>query len=38
MYNVENINFIDLGLSKSILWATCNVGTSSPEEEGQFFS
>ena len=29
---------IDLGLSSGILWATCNIGASSPSEIGDFFA
>ena len=30
--------YVDLGLSSGILWATCNVGASSPEGYGDFFA
>ena len=29
--------FVDLGLPSGTLWATCNVGATSPEESGDFF-
>ena len=29
--------YVDLGLPSGTLWATCNVGASSPEEFGDFF-
>ncbi len=29
---------IDLGLPSGTLWATCNIGASSPEEYGDYFS
>ena len=29
---------VDLGLPSGTLWATCNVGASSPEEYGDFFA
>ena len=30
--------FVDLGLPSGTLWATCNVGASSPEEYGDYFA
>ena len=30
--------YVDLGLPSGLLWATCNVGASSPEEYGYYFS
>lgn len=30
--------FVDLGLPSGTLWATCNVGASSPEERGDYFA
>jgi hypothetical protein len=30
--------WVDLGLPSSTLWATCNVGASSPEEYGDYFA
>lgn len=39
---VESVTFIDgyvdLGLPSGTLWATCNVGASSPEEYGDHFA
>lgn len=29
--------FVDLGLPSGVLWATCNVGATKPEESGLFF-
>lgn len=29
--------FVDLGLPSGLLWATCNVGATKPEESGLFF-
>lgn len=29
---------VDLGLSSGILWATCNIGASSPSEIGDYFA
>ena len=42
----ENMNFVsntsyeyvDLGLPSGLLWATCNVGASTPEEYGHYFA
>ena len=30
--------FVDLGLPSGLLWATCNVGASSPEQAGLYFA
>ena len=30
--------WVDLGLPSGTLWATCNIGASSPEEYGDYFS
>lgn len=30
--------FVDLGLLSGLKWATCNIGASSPEEHGDYFS
>jgi hypothetical protein len=30
--------YVDLGLPSGTLWATCNVGASSPEEYGNYFA
>ena len=30
--------FVDLGLPSGILWATCNVGATSPEQAGLYFA
>ena len=30
--------FVDLGLPSGTLWATCNVGASSPEQAGLYFA
>ena len=40
---IESISFkqadyVDLGLPSGTLWATCNVGASSPEDYGDFFA
>ena len=31
-------NWVDLGLPSGLLWATCNVGASTPEEYGDYFA
>ena len=30
--------YVDLGLPSGTLWATCNVGANSPEEDGDYFA
>ena len=30
--------YVDLGLPSGTLWATCNVGATSPEQNGSFFA
>lgn len=30
--------YVDLGLSDGTLWATCNVGANSPDEDGDLFA
>jgi len=35
---VFEYGFVDLGLPSGTLWATCNVGASSPEEYGDYFA
>ena len=30
--------YVDLGLPSGTLWATCNVGASTPEEFGNYFA
>ena len=34
----EEHEWVDLGLPSGTLWATCNVGASSPEECGDYFA
>ena len=34
----EDHDYVDLGLPSGTLWATCNVGASSPEEYGNHFA
>ena len=40
--NVTNTHngheFVDLGLPSGTLWATCNVGATSPEQAGLYFA
>lgn len=39
--NSKTINghqFVDLGLPSGLLWATCNVGASSPTDQGDYFA
>ena len=31
-------DYVDLGLTSGTLWATCNIGASSPEEYGDYFA
>ena len=30
--------YVDLGLPSGLLWATCNIGASSPEDYGNYFA
>ncbi len=34
----KNVQYVDLGLPSGTLWATCNVGATSPEEAGDYFA
>ena len=34
----EGSSYVDLGLPSGTLWATCNIGASSPEDRGDFFA
>ena len=34
----EEHEYVDLGLPSGTLWATCNVGASSPEDYGSYFA
>ena len=36
--NVINAEYIDLGLPSGTLWATCNIGATSPEDYGDYFA
>lgn len=35
---INGHEYVDLGLPSGTLWATCNVGASSPEEYGDYFA
>ncbi len=37
-YSSDTKEAVDLGLPSGTLWATCNVGASSPEEYGDYFA
>ena len=34
----DNHEYVDLGLPSGTLWATCNVGATSPEDMGDYFA
>lgn len=34
----NNHEYVDLGLPSGTLWATCNIGASSPEDYGDYFA
>lgn len=36
--DVQNHNYVDLGLPSGTLWATCNVGAITPECYGNYFA
>ena len=36
--DANGYEYVDLGLSSGLLWATCNVGADSPEEYGDYFA
>ena len=36
--NKERHEYVDLGLPSGTLWATCNIGASSPEGAGDYFA
>lgn len=33
----DPVEFVDLGLPSGLLWASCNIGATSPEEYGKYF-
>ncbi len=35
---INNHEAVDLGLPSGTLWATCNIGAESPEENGNYFA
>ncbi|MBR5036429.1 MAG: Ig-like domain-containing protein [Prevotella sp.] len=35
---VDPTTYVDLGLPSGTLWATCNIGASSPEDYGDYFA
>lgn len=35
---INEHQYIDLGLPSGCLWATCNIGSSSPDDDGMFYS
>ena len=36
--SIAGHEYVDLGLPSGLLWATCNVGATSPEEYGGYFA
>lgn len=38
LFDPNGHEYVDLGLPSGTLWATCNVGASSPEEFGDFYA
>lgn len=36
--HLDGYNYVDLGLPSGTLWATCNVGASTPTEYGYYFA
>lgn len=36
--DLENHEYVDLGLPSGTLWATCNVGANTPEDYGDYFA
>ena len=37
-FNANGHEFVDLGLPSGTLWATCNIGTTSPEGLGDYYA
>lgn len=35
---INGHEYVDLGLSSGLLWATCNVGAETPEESGNYYA
>ena len=38
LISVDDLYFVDLGLPSGTLWATTNIGASSPEDYGNYFA
>lgn len=38
IYIVDFDTYVDLGLPSGTLWATCNIGATSPEDYGDYFA
>lgn len=36
--STDNVEYVDLGLPSGNLWATCNLGASSPEAYGDYYA
>lgn len=36
--SIDGHEFVDLGLPSGLKWATCNIGASSPQDYGDYFS
>ena len=36
--STDNVGYVDLGLPSGNLWATCNLGASSPEQYGDYYA
>ena len=36
--NAQQHEYVDLGLPSGTLWATCNIGATTPEEYGSYFA
>lgn len=36
--SIDGRDFVDLALPSGTLWATCNVGAESPEDQGNYFA
>lgn len=37
-FDANGYDYVDLGLPSGTLWATCNVGASTPEDSGLYFA
>ena len=37
-YDPQEHDYVDLGLPSGTMWATCNLGADSPEEDGDYFA